>query len=97
MEVREPKGIGRCRMAPLDDASGDTLGTSATQNVQPGATVITDGWAAYRAISGKGYQHRPINQKRPAPLGITRTACCRSPSGRLAVQAVAAGHPPGLG
>ena len=76
VEVREPKGIGRCRMAPLDDASGDTLGTFVTENVQPGATVITDGWAAYRAISGKGYQHRPINQKRPAPLGMTRTACC---------------------
>ena len=48
VEVREPKGIGRCRMAPLDDASGDTLGTFVTENVQPGATVITDGWAAYR-------------------------------------------------
>ena len=69
MEVREPKGIGRCRMAPLDDASGDTLGTFVTENVQPGATVITDGWAAYRAISGKGYQHRPINQKAARAAG----------------------------
>src|SRR5208337_3310096 len=31
VEVREPKGIGRCRMAPLDDASGDTLGTFVTE------------------------------------------------------------------
>ena len=69
VEVREPKGIGRCRMAPLDDASGDTLGTFVTENVQPGATVITDGWAAYRAISGKGYQHRPINQKAARAAG----------------------------
>ena len=69
VEVREPKGIGRCRMAPLDDASGDTLGTFVTENVQPGATVITDGRAAYRAISGKGYQHRPINQKAARAAG----------------------------
>ena len=69
VEVHEPKGIGRCRMAPLDDASGDTLGTFVTENVQPGATVITDGWAAYRAISGKGYQHRPINQKAARAAG----------------------------
>ena len=69
VEVREPKGIGRCRMAPLDDASGDTLGTFVTENVQPGATVITDGWAAYRAISGQGYQHRPINQKAARAAG----------------------------
>ena len=68
VEVREPKGIGRCRMAPLDDAS-DTLGTFVTENVQPGATVITDGWAAYRAISGKGYQHRPVNQKAARAAG----------------------------
>ena len=71
MEVREPKGIGRCRMAPLDDASGDTLGTFVTENVQPGAStaVITDGWAAYRAISGQGYQHRPISQKAARAAG----------------------------
>jgi len=25
VEVREPKGIGRCRMAPLTDASADSL------------------------------------------------------------------------
>ena len=53
----------------LDEASGDTLGTFVTENVQPGATVITDGWAAYRAISGKGYQHRPINQKAARAAG----------------------------
>ena len=69
VEVREPKGIGRCRMAPLDDASGDTLAAFVTENVQPGATVITDGWAAYRAISGQGYQHRPINQKAARAAG----------------------------
>ena len=69
VEVREPKGIGRCRMAPLDDASGDTLAAFVRENVQPGAKVITGGWAAYRAISGQGYQHRPINQKAARAAG----------------------------
>ena len=69
VEVREPKGTGRCRMAPLDDASGDTLAAFVRENVQPGAKVITGGWAAYRAISGQGYQHRPINQKAARAAG----------------------------
>src|SRR5208337_5467824 len=63
VEVREPKGIGRCRMAVLADGSAESLHPFITGAVEPGARVITDGWAAYRAISGKGYQHRPINQK----------------------------------
>ena len=97
VEVREPKGIGRCRMAPLDDASGDTLGTFVTENVQPGATVITDGWPLTGPSAARDISTGPSTRKRPAPLGMTRTACCPESSGRLAVQAVAAGHPPGLG
>ena len=97
-KVREPKGIGRCRMAPLDDASGDTLGTFVTENVQPGATVITGGWAAYRAISGKGYQHRPVNQKAARAAGEDPDSLLPGVH-RVAslCKAVAAGHPPGLG
>ena len=93
----QPKGIGRCRMAPLDDASGDTLGTFITENVQPGATVITDGWAAYRAISGKGYQHRPINQKAARAAGDDPDSLLPGVHWVASLCKRWAGHPPGLG
>ena len=35
VEVREPKGIGRCRMAVLDDASADELEPFVTGSIQP--------------------------------------------------------------
>ena len=37
VEVRDQKGIGRCRMAPLDDASGDTLGNAHERRNQKAA------------------------------------------------------------
>jgi transposase-like protein len=57
VEVRPPRGIGRCRMAPLADFSSATLLSFITDNVEPGATVITDGLNAYRALPGHGYVH----------------------------------------
>ena len=69
VEVREAKGIGRCRMTPLDDASGETLTSFISENVEPGTTVITDGWSAYRAITSHGYDHRPVNQKAARAAG----------------------------
>jgi hypothetical protein len=36
VELREPGGFGRCRMAPLIDASGTSLETFVTQSVNPG-------------------------------------------------------------
>jgi hypothetical protein len=34
-------------MAPLLDASADSLRAFLTDNVEPGARVITDGWRSY--------------------------------------------------
>src|SRR6266487_4667374 len=61
--------IGRCRMAPLADASAVTLTEFISQNVEPGSTVITDGWSAYPAITGHGYAHKPVNQKAARAAG----------------------------
>jgi transposase-like protein len=57
VEVRPPRGIGRCRMAPLADFSSATLVSFVSENVEPGATVITDGLNAYSALPGHGYVH----------------------------------------
>jgi transposase-like protein len=63
VEVREPKGIGRCRMAPLADASAASLHAFVTDYVEPGATVITDGWQGYRGLEKLGYTHDRRSQR----------------------------------
>ena len=61
--VREPKGIGRCRMAVLADASAASLHPFVTGNVRPGTRVITDAWQGYRGLDGLGYAHERRSQR----------------------------------
>lgn len=63
VEVREPKGIGRCRMAPLADASAACLHAFVTDHVEPGASVITDAWQGYRGLETLGYVHDRRSQR----------------------------------
>jgi transposase-like protein len=56
-------GLGRCRMAPLANASGKSLNAFVTDHVQPGATVVTDGWQGYRGLPELGYIHEPRSQR----------------------------------
>ena len=63
VEVREPKGLGRCRMAPLVDASAASLHGFVTDHVEPGATVITDGWQGYHGLDRLGYVHDRRSQR----------------------------------
>lgn len=63
VEVHEPRGIGRCRMAPLADGSARTLNEFIRNNVEPGATVVTDGWSGYNWVSRLGYGHDRRSQR----------------------------------
>jgi len=63
LEVREPKGIGRCRMVPLADVSAESLHPFVTNNVEPGTRVITDGWQGYRGLDRLGYVHERRSQR----------------------------------
>ncbi len=58
VERREPKGLGRCRMAVLAHASTDSLQAFLTDHVQKGSTVVTDGWAPYRKATSDRYTHQ---------------------------------------
>lgn len=60
VERAEPKGFGRCRMAPLRDASAASLRAFLTDNVEPGARVITDGWRPYRPATAELYVHERL-------------------------------------
>ena len=63
VEVREPRGFGRCRMAPVSDASGASLEAFVTDSVEPGATVVTDGWMGYHGVAKLGYNHERRSQR----------------------------------
>ncbi len=63
VEVREPKGIGRCRMTVLADASAESLHPFVTGAVAPGARVITDGWQGYAGLGRLGYVHERRSQR----------------------------------
>jgi transposase-like protein len=62
VEVKQPRGYGRCRMAVLPNASAATLHPFVVDNVEPGSTVLTDGWTGYRGIDKLGYTHQPRSQ-----------------------------------
>ena len=63
VEVREPRGLGRCRMRPLADASAGALHAFVTDHVELGARVITDGWQGYRGLEKLGYVHDRHSQR----------------------------------
>ena len=63
VEVIEPRGFGRVRMAPVADGSAACLHAFVTDHVAPGARVITDGWAGYNGLGKLGYTHEPRSQR----------------------------------
>ena len=63
VEIREPKGFGRCRMMPLVDASAKSLHAFVHDHIEPGSTVITDGWQGYQGLDSLGYRHDRRSQR----------------------------------
>jgi transposase-like protein len=63
VEIHEPRGLGRCRIAPITDASGPSLHAFVTDHVEPGAVVITDGWLGYAGLEKLGYVHERRSQR----------------------------------
>jgi hypothetical protein len=69
VELKQPKGFGRCRMRVIPDGSASTLHTFITDNVATGSTVITDGWSGYLGIDKSGYLHDRRSQRAAKALG----------------------------
>ena len=63
VEIRKSKGLGRARMAPLADASAESLHAFVSDHVEPGSTVITDAWQGYRGLDALGYVHDRRSQR----------------------------------
>ena len=63
VEVHEPKGFGRCRMRIIQDASAESLHPFVLEHIEPGTTVITDGWQGYAGIEKHGYRRDRRSQR----------------------------------
>ena len=57
VEVRG-RGSGRIRLAVVEDLSAASLCRFVEASVQPGSTLLTDGWQGYAPLR-KTYDHRP--------------------------------------
>lgn len=62
-------GLGRAHLRVIADVSAKTLTKSAGATIEPGSTVKTDGWRAYRALPAAGYLHEPHVQATPQAAG----------------------------
>ena len=89
-----PRGIGRCRMAVLADASAESLNPFIPAH-RAGQHRITDAWQGYSGLAGLGYTRERRSQRARAAAKIRRAAAERAPCVSLASDG--AGHPPGLG
>ena len=62
VEQHAPKGLGRCRLGIISDASASALLDFATDNIAPGSELVTDGWPSYAVVASRGgYEHLPIS------------------------------------
>jgi transposase-like protein len=52
---------GRTFLVPVPDRTADTLMIVTEAWIEPGTTVISDCWSAYRDLDPQGYTHRTVN------------------------------------
>ena len=96
VEVREPRGLGRCRIAPVADGSAESLQAFVMDHVEPGSTIVTDGWPPYQGLAQLGYVHDRRSQGAARARGDDPMKLLPArASGFLAGQALAYGDPPG--
>jgi len=79
VEVSDPRGLGRCRIVPIADASATSLHAFVADHVEPGARVITDGWMGYRGLTKLGYLHEPRSRRAARTSGQDPTPLLQGP------------------
>jgi transposase-like protein len=71
-EQRGKEAIGRIRMARIHDVSAISLRSFIVQSIEPGSTIITDGWEGYSGLEAHGYSHEirktPSDRKSKATI-----------------------------
>src|SRR6266545_830759 len=78
VEVKQPKGFGRVRLARVPDVSAASLIPFVEASVEPGASVLTDGWSGHSALHLHGYNHtKTILSASGDPAHVTLPAAHR--------------------
>jgi transposase-like protein len=67
-------GIGRIRLSPIVDASGEAIKYATLQMVEPGSTIHSDGWDNYNLLTKHGYIHAPQTHSQSASGDATPLA-----------------------
>jgi len=64
--------IGRVRMKQIPDASSASLHAFIVASIEPGSTIVTDGWTGYSGLEALGYRHKAINlsKRRKSPSDL---------------------------
>ena len=57
VELHEPRGYGRARMRIIPNAEATSLREFLVATVEPGSTVVTDGWSSYRPACRDWFVH----------------------------------------
>jgi transposase-like protein len=68
-------GIGRIRLRQIPDATAASLRSFIAESVEPGSTVVTDGWPGYDSLERLGYDreiHRIRGQRKVASKLLPR-------------------------
>jgi transposase-like protein len=55
------RDTGNTFLVPVKDRTTDTLMTVIRDRIEPGTTVISDCWGAYRGLGSEGYTHLTVN------------------------------------
>ena len=66
VEIVDEKRLGRVRMRCVPDVSADALESFVKEAVEPGSSVLTDGWSAYSRLPALGYDHVVIKKSASA-------------------------------
>jgi transposase-like protein len=68
VEDKELEGIGRIRLAVIEDVSSESLNAFVCDSIEPGSAVMTDGWKGYGSIPAIGYVHKICEIPEELPL-----------------------------
>jgi transposase-like protein len=75
VEIVDEKRLGRVRMRPVPDVSAKSLEPFVREVVEPGSTILTDGWSGYSGLTSLGFDHVVINQSAsPDPAHVLMPA-----------------------
>jgi len=70
VEVNERGMVGRIRLKHIRNAGAEELIPFVEEVAEKGSTIITDGWASFSGLPGKGYKHEVTISKKTNPENL---------------------------